>query len=297
LKFACIELHVREFEVRLMCRVLSVSPAGFYAWRKRAPSRRLVADRKLGLHILAVHREVKARYGAVKVYKELKESGIPCGKNRVARLMRREGLRSKRTPRFRVTTQSGHSHPIAENHLKRKFDLASHPERNRSWVADMTYVPTREGWLYLAVVLDLASRRVVGWSIDKILDRPMTQRALEMALRNRRPSPGALHHSDRGGQYASHGYQQLLTRYGMRASMSRPADCWDNAVMESFFATLKAELVNDAKWHTRREATTALVEFIEIWYNRKRRHQTLGYRTPAQYESEVLEVLERANAA
>jgi len=297
LKFACIELHVQEFEVRLMCRVLSVSPSGFYAWRKRVPSRRSVVDRKLGLHIRAVHREVKARYGAVKVYKELKGNGISCGKNRVARLMRAEGLRSKRSPRFRVTTQSEHAHPIAANLLKRRFDLASHPERNRSWAADMTYVPTREGWLYLAVVLDLASRRVVGWSIDRLLDRPMTQRALEMALRNRRPPPGGMHHSDRGGQYASHEYQWLLTQHGMTASMSRPGDCWDNAVVESFFRTLKAELVNDARWHTRREATAALVEFLEVWYNRKRRHQTLGYRTPVQYEKEVLEVLERANAA
>lgn len=288
MKFACIELHILEFEVRLMCRMLSVSPAGFYAWRRRAPSHRSLSDQRLSLRIRAVHGEVKARYGAVKIYKELKGRGVSCGKNRVARLMRAEGLRSKRTPAFRVTTKSAHSHPIAENHLNRKFGIALHPERNRSWVADMTYVPTREGWLYLAVVLDLASRRVVGWSIDKILDRPMTQRALEMALRNRRPPPGALHHSDRGGQYASHEYQRLLTQHGMRASMSRPADCWDNAVVESFFRTLKAELVNDAKWHTRKEATTALVEFIEVWYNRKRRHQSLGYRTPAQYENEVL---------
>jgi putative transposase len=294
LKFACIELYILEFEVRLMCRVLSVSPAGFYAWRKRSPSRRSVADLRLGLEIHVVHREVKGRYGAVKVHRELKGKGISCGKNRVARLMHGEGLRSKRTPAFRVTTQSGHSHPMAENQLKRKFDLALHPELNRSWAADMTYVPTREGWLYLAVVLDLASRRVVGWSIDKILDRPMTQRALEMALRNRCPSPGALHHSDRGGQYASHEYQWLLSQHGMKASMSRPGDCWDNAVVESFFRTVKAELVNDARWHTRRDATTALVEFIEIWYNGKRRHQTLGYLTPVQYENEVLN---RAKAA
>ena len=158
----------------------------------------------------------------------------------------------------------------------------------------MTYVPTREGWLYLAVVLDLASRRIVGWSIDKILDRPMTQRALEMALRNRRPRPEGLHHSDRGGQYASNEYQRLLTEHGMKVSMSRAGDCWDNAVVESFFRTLKAELVNGSKWHTRREASVALVQFIEVWYNRKRRHQALGYQTPAQFENEMLD---RANAA
>jgi putative transposase len=294
LKFACIELHVMEFEVRLMCRVLHVSPSGFYAWRKRSPSSRSVADQRLALRIRAVHAEMKERYGAVKVYRELKGGGISCGKNRVARLMRADGLRSKRMPAFRVTTNSRHGNPIAENHLQRKFDVALHPELNRTWVADMTCVPTREGWLYLAVVLDLASRRIVGWSIDKILDRPMTQRALEMALRNRRPLPGGLHHSDRGGQYASHEYQRLLTEHGMKVSMSRAGDCWDNAVVESFFRTLKAELVNGAKWNTRREATTALVEFVEVWYNRRRRHQTLGYRTPAQFETEMLE---RATAA
>jgi putative transposase len=294
LKFACIELHVLEFEVRLMCRVLSVSSSGFYAWRKRGPSSRSILDQRLALRIRAVHAEVKQRYGAVKVYKELKGSGVSCGKNRVAKLMRREGLRSRRTPAFRITTDSRHTHPIAENHLQRRFDVRLHPAINRSWAADMTYVPTREGWLYLAVVLDLASRRIVGWSIDKILDRPMTQRALEMALRNRRPRPGGLHHSDRGGQYASNEYQRLLTEHGMKVSMSRAGDCWDNAVVESFFRTLKAELVNGSKWHTRREASVALVQFIEVWYNRKRRHQALGYQTPAQFENEMLH---RANAA
>lgn len=297
MKFACIQLHVREFEVRLMCRVLSVSTSGFYAWRKRRPSVRAVLDQRLKLHIRAVHQEVKQRYGAIKVCKELKGNGISCGKNRVARLMRAEGLRSKRARLFRVTTQSDHRQAAQPNHLGRQFSLAENPERNRTWAADMTFVPTREGWLYLAVVLDLASRRVIGWSIDRVLDRSLTEGALEMALKHRRPKPGALHHSDRGGQYAGLEYLRMLARYEMRASMSRTGDCWDNAVVESFFATLKAEIVSDAKWHTRAEAKTALVEFIEVWYNRKRRHQTLGYRSPAQYEAEVLEVLERANAA
>ena len=297
MKFACIQLHVREFEVRLMCRVLSVSPSGFYAWQKRSPSFRTVVDQRLKLHIRAVHEEAKQRYGAVKVHQELKGSGICCGKNRVARLMRLEGLRSKRVPRFRVTTQSDHRRAVAPNHLDRKFSLAENPGRDRTWAADMTFVPTREGWLYLAVVLDLASRRVIGWSIDRVLDCSLPQSALEMALKHRRPRPGGLHHSDRGGQYASLEYQRVLAGHGMRASMSRTGDCWDNAVVESFFATLKTELVFDAKWHTRAEARTSLVEFIEVWYNRKRRHQSLGYRSPAQYETEVLEVLQRANAA
>lgn len=277
-----------------MCRVLSVSRSGFYAWQQRGPSVRAQQDQRLKLRIHAVHREVKARYGAPKIYREIKALGVRCGKNRIARLMREDGLCCKRARKFRVTTQSAHSHPIAANQLGRRFHLHQHPHRDRVWAADITYIPTREGWLYLAVILDLASRRVIGWSIDRLLDRSLTQRALAMALLHRRPSRDVLHHSDRGSQYASLDYQLLLAKHGMQCSMSRVGDCWDNAVVESFFATLKTELVADADWQTRAEATTALVEFIEVWYNRRRRHQTLGYRSPVQYE---MEVLERAKAA
>lgn len=294
MKFACIARHVGEFQVRLMCRVLIVSPSGFYAWCRRGPSLRSEANQRLKFHIRIVHRVAKKRYGAPKVHEELRAQGILCGKNRVARLMREDGLKSKRSRHFRVTTQSGHAHPVAENQVGRRFALDQNRERNRVWAADITYVPTREGWLYLAVVLDLASRRAIGWSIDRLLDRTLVVRAMTMALTQRRPPPGLLHHSDRGSQYASTDYQHLLRHNGMILSMSRSGDCWDNAVAESFFATLKTELVVDADWHTRREAKTALVEFIEVWYNRQRRHQTLGYRTPVQYESEVLE---RAKAA
>jgi transposase InsO family protein len=280
-----------------MCRVLEVSPAGFYAAQqreRRPPSRRARADQRLKLEIRAIHAATRRRYGAPKVQHELRAQGIRCGRKRVARLMRADGLRAKRARAFRVTTQSGHREPVAANHLQRRFALAEHAARDRAWAADITYLPTRAGWLYLAVVLDLASRRVVGWCADARLDQTLTLRALGTALARRRPAPGLLHHSDRGVQYASGEYQALLAAHGVRCSMSRAGDCWDNAVLESFFATLKTELVADARWVTREAALRDLTEYVEVWYNHQRRHATLGYRTPAQYE---LEVLTRAHAA
>jgi putative transposase len=294
MRYACIARYVGEFPVRLMCRVLEVSPSGFYVFLRRGPSMRARANERLKLEIRSVHRAVKARYGAIKVHKELSAQGVSCGHNRVARLMREEGLRSKRARKFKVTTQSDHSFSVARNELLRRFDLADNTEMDRVWVADITYLPTGEGWLYLAVVLDLASRRVVGWSMDRLMEQFLPLSALDMALTHRRPQSGVLHHSDRGTQYASTGYRQFLDEHGLISSMSRVGDCWDNAVAESFFATLKTELVTDANWKTREEARRAVVEFIEVWYNRQRRHQTLGYLTPAEYENEVLK---RAKAA
>jgi putative transposase len=293
-KYACIARHWGEFTVRLMCRVLEVGPSGFYAWRVRAPSERAQGEERLRLHIRSLHRTTKERYGALKLHSELSYQGVKCGHNRVARLMREEGLMAKRARRFRVTTQSAHNYPLAQNRLERRFQLSDNPQIDRVWAADITYLPTREGWLYLAVVLDVASRRVIGWSLDRFLDRALPIRALTMALARRRPRSGLLHHSDRGSQYASMEYQKILSQSGLLPSMSRAGDCWDNAVAESFFATLKTELVFDADWHTRHEARRAVGQFIEIWYNRQRRHQTLGYQTPVQYE---IEVLKRAEAA
>jgi putative transposase len=287
-KYACIARHRGEFPVRLMCRVLEVSPAGFYASLTRSASARAQADQRLRLEIRTAHAESHRRYGAPMIHQELRARGIACGKKRVARLMRLDGLRSKRPPAFRVTTQSGHAHPIAPNTLAQRFDIGTHNECNRVWAADITYVATGQGWLYLAVILDLASRRVVGWCADARLDQTLTLRALRMALHHRRPPTGVLHHSDRGLQYASGAYQRQLADAGIACSMSRVGNCWDNAVIESFFATLKTELVIDAHWPTRFVAHRALWEYIEVWYNRKRRHQTLGYRTPVQYEREVL---------
>jgi transposase InsO family protein len=277
-----------------MCRVLEVSPAGFYASQRRLPSDHARADQRLRLAIRAIHRATRQRYGAPKIHRELRGQGTRCGRKRVARLMRAEGLRAKRTRAFRVTTQSGHTEPVADNHLARRFPLAEHPARDRTWAADITYIPTRSGWLYLAVVLDLASRRVVGWCADGRLDQTLTRRALRVALVRRRPAVGLVHHSDRGMQYAGGEYQALLAAHGIRCSMSRAGDCWDNAVVESFFATLKTELVAGARWPSREAAHRELAEYLDIWYNHQRRHATLGYRTPVEFE---LEVLTRANAA
>jgi len=288
-KYACIARHRGEFPVRLMCRVLAVSPAGFYAAQRRPPSARVRGDQRLRLAIRAAHQASRRRYGAPKVHWELRAQGIRCGKKRVARLMREDGLRAKRPRSFRVTTQSSHSHPVAPNTLQRRFAVSDQPGRNRRWAADITYLPTREGWLYLAVVLDLASRLVVGWCLDTRLDQGLTLIALERALGRRRPRPGTLlHHSDRGSQYAGAAYRAQLARYGVTASMSRVGDCWDNAVVESFFATLKIELAHDAAWTTRAEAERALSDYIEVWYNQQRRNGSLGYRSPAQYEREML---------
>ena len=288
MKYAVIARHRGEFPVRLMCRVLEVSPAGFYASQTRPPSARTRADQRLRLEIRTAHAASQRRYGAPKIHEELRTSGIAVSRKRVARLMRLDGLRSKRARAFRVTTQSGHAFPVATNALGRQFDVSTHNECDRVWAADITYLATGQGWLYLAVILDLASRRVVGWCADARLDQTLTLRALQMALRQRRPATGALHHSDRGVQYASAAYRQLLADHNITCSMSRLGDCWDNAVVESFFATLKTELASDADWPTRWVAQRALWQYIESWYNCQRRHQTLGYRTPVQYERDVL---------
>ena len=257
-------------------------------------SSRARANERLKLEIRAVHRWSKRYYGAIKVQKELNGRGIECGHNRVAKLMSESGLRSKRARKFRVTTNSDHNFPVARNELLRKFDLSMNMEKDRAWASDITYLWTHEGWLYLAVVMDLSSRRIVGFSLDHRLERFLPLSALSMALKRRRPRRGLLHHSDRGSQYASREYRELLDERGAIASMSRLGDCWDNAVVESFFATLKFELAADANWQTRKAARLAVVEYIEVWYNQQRRHQTLGYLTPVEYENEVLK---RAKAA
>ena len=287
MKYACIARHRGEFPVRLMCRVLAVSPAGFYAAQGRAPSARTRGDQRLRLEIRAVHTASRRRYGAPKVHRALRAEGIRCGRKRVARLMRADGLRAKRPRPFRVTTDSAHPHPVAPNHLQRRFAVAEQPGSDRIWAADLTFLSTREGWLYVAIGLDLASRRVVGWCAAAYLDQRLTCTALWRALARRRPAPGALHHSDRGVQYAGAAYQALLAQHGLTASMSRVGDCWDNAVVESFFATLKGELAVDANWSTRAEAERAVSAYI-TWYNQERCHASLDYRSPRQYEIEVL---------
>ncbi len=270
-----------------MCHVLGVSRSGFYAARQRGLRQHERADQRLRVEIRAIHWASKRRYGSPRVHEELKAQGIRCGRKRVARLMREEGLQAKRRKRFRATTNSAHAYPVADNLLARRFAVEKIEATDRVWIGDITYVPTREGWLYLAVVLDLASRRVVGWAMKTTLEASLATDALTMALWRRRPNSELLHHSDRGVQYAAGEYQALLAEQGITCSMSRKGNCWDNAVAESFFATLEWELINESDWHTHQEAKGALFEYLEVWYNQKRRHSTLGYKSPAEYEAQL----------
>lgn len=290
MRFTFIQAHARIFHITTMCRVLQVSKAGYYAWRARPLCDRVKDDHVLHRRIRQIQAEVKRRYGSPRVHMELKALGIRCSRKRVARLMASHGLQAKRPRRYRVTTQSQHLQPVAPNRLNRQFSVMRHHHANRTWAADLTYLPTREGWLYLAVILDLASRRVVGWALRPRVDHQLALSALQMALRHRCPEVGGLHHSDRGVQYASAAYQALLQSAGFRTSMSRLGDCWDNAVVESFFATLSKELLLNGIFDSRGEASRAVFEFSEIWYNRQRRRCSLGYRSPVQYEVEVLNV-------
>lgn len=287
MKYACIAEHRNEFSVTLMCRVLGVSRAGFYAAQSRTPSERSRRRQQLALQIRAVHQGSKRRYGSPRVYRALRAQQVECSENQVARVMRENGLRARKRRRFRITTNSQHDHPVVSNVLSRKFAVLDQTEINRAWVADITYVPTREGWLYLAVILDLASRMVVGWSLQRSLDRSLSLKALQMALRHRRPEPGLLHHSDQGIHYACYDYEHLLKQHAIVPSMSRKGNCWDNAVAESFFATLEWELIDDADWPTRAQAQSDIAEYIEIWYNRVRRHSSLDYLSPAEYERQL----------
>jgi putative transposase len=284
MRFAFIQAHARIFHISVMCRVLEVSKAGYYAWRARPLCDRVKDDRVLTGKIREIQKQVKGRYGSPRTFQELKALGFKCGEHRVARLMQRAGIRAKSARKFRVTTQSEHTNPIAPNVLDRQFSLEHHSRPDRTWAADITYIPTMEGWLYLAVIIDLATRRVVGWSLRTRLDQEIALAALRMALQHR-GAKGGLHHSDRGVQYASAAYQRLLKEAGFSPSMSRVGDCWDNAVVESFFATLTKELLIDGVFESRHQASRELFEFIEIWYNRQRRHSSLGYRTPAEYEA------------
>jgi transposase InsO family protein len=264
-----------------MCEVLGVSPGGYYGRRRRPPSPRQQRSEALVAAIKAVHAEAKARYGSPRVHAELVARGRPCSVNTVARLMRRHGVAAETKREFRCTTDSNHGRPVAENLVGRQFEPAA---ANRTWTADITYIPTREGWLYLAAVEDLHSRRIVGWSMGARIDSRLVVDALEMAVARRRPGAGLVAHSDRGSQYASEHYQRVLASHGITCSMSRRGDCWDNAPMESFFASLKKELVHDADFTTREQARAELFEYIEVFYNRARRHSALGYLSPDEYE-------------
>lgn len=269
-----------------MCLLLEVSPAGYYEWRGRPQSARALENKTLRTQIVQAHAESRGSYGRPRIHAELRAQGVTIGINRIGRLMKAAGIKGIAPRRFRKTTDSGHALPIAENLLDRRFEVKEIAGRNRVWAGDITYLPTREGWLYLAVVIDLGSRRVIGWSMSASMERSLVINALRMAIRNRRSTKGTIFHSDRGSQYASEDFRNLLNLSGMRASMSRKAECWDNACVESFFGSMKREL-GDPIWESRAIARAAVFDYIVIWYNRKRRHSTLGYVSPEEYESSL----------
>jgi putative transposase len=267
--------------VTVLCRALGVSRSGFYAAASRPVTTRVTQDEGLAVQIAAIHRASRHRYGSPRVHAELRAHGQCISRKRVARLMRRAGLAARRRRAFVITTHSRHTRPAAPNRLARQFTA---PAPNRIWVTDITYLATAEGWLYLAVVLDLFSRRVVGWATSDRLGEGVALEALGMGLARRRPRPGLLHHSDRGSQYASAEYRAVLAARGMERSMSELGSCWDNAVAESFFATLKVEVNQVGAWPTRAAAHHAVFHYIELFYNAERRHSTLGYLSPAAFE-------------
>jgi len=282
MRYAAIDEQRGRWPVRFQCRVLGVSVSGFYDWRSRQPSARQRRRAELGERIAQIHAENRRSYGSPRVYEQLKEEGEAVSAKTVASIMRERGIRGKyRTKHVPRTTQSEHDRPVAPNRLERDF-TADAP--NQKWTADITYIATDEGFCYLALVLDVFSRRVVGWSLADHLRGELVEQAMRNALTRRRPGPrsGLIHHSDRGVQYASRGFQQLLSDHGIACSMSRKGDCYDNAVMESFIGTLKTEMDEPLTGHA--DARQRLFEFIETFYNRKRRHSTLGYQSPAAYE-------------
>ena len=281
MRFELIDAEKARFPVSVLCDVLEVSRSGFYAWKQRPPSAHAIADAQLAVHVVAAHHVGQKTYGSPRVLRELHAQGIRVARKRVARLMREQHIRVRQKRRYRVTTDSNHELPVAPNLLKRKFDVDA---PNRVWVGDVTCIHTHDGWLFLAVIVDLYSRRVVGWATSESNDAELAKRALESALALRKPGPGLIHHSDRGSPYASHEYRRVLAEHGILASMSRKGDCWDNAVAESFFATLKAELVDHERYTTHDAATASIANYIDGFYNPTRRHSHLGYVSPIEFE-------------
>jgi putative transposase len=282
MRFRFIEDRRTDYPVRILCDVLGVSPAGYYAWRARPESRRSAANRDLVDDIKRVHRDAYGRYGSPRIHIELKAQGRGVSRGRIERLMRRHGIRAiMARPRRVRTTDSRHDLPIAPNLLDRNFVA---PAPNSVWLADITYVETEQGWLYLATVMDLYSRRIVGWAMADHLRTELPLAALRMAIAAKQPGPGLIHHSDRGVQYASADYRKAIQSAGFQVSMSRKADCYDNAPMESFFHTIKTELVHHRKYATRQEATRDIFAYIEGFYNRTRRHSAIGYISPIEME-------------
>jgi putative transposase len=283
-KYEYIEAQAKTMGVTRLCRLLCVARSGYYDWKGRGESDRSKQNRELLARIKEVHRASREAYGAVKTWRELCARGIACGKHRVARLRQQAGIEARRKRRFRITVENHHTAPAAANLVQRRFD-AQFP--NQVWVGDSSFIRTRQGFLHLAVLLDLHSRRVVGWGMGERPNLAPVLRALDMALLQRRPQEGLIHHTDQGALYAARVYREKLIMHGLQPSMSRRGNCYDNAVAESFFSTLKNELVHHCDFQTRDEARAAIFEYIEIFYNRQRRHQTLGYLSPVQFEQQA----------
>jgi len=284
MRYSFIRRHRQQFRVAAMCRVLQVSRSGYHAWLQRPESSRRQANRGLLAHIKTAHARSRRTYGRRRIHAQLQREGIACSRNRVARLMRYHGLWGLRRRAFRATTDSRHSFPVAPNLVARDFS-ASAP--NQVWVSDITYLACEEGWEYLATVMDLHSRRIVGWALQSTLERGLTLQALQMAITQRQPAPGLVHHSDRGSQYACGDYQAALGARGLVTSMSRKGDCWDNAPKESFFGTLKCELGLHKIRPPREQVRREVFEYIEVFYNRQRLHSSLGYQTPVAFEAQT----------
>jgi putative transposase len=284
-RFAFIEQHRDVWPIKIQCAVLEVSRSGFYAWRGREPSQTELRREALTETIREVHQASRATYGSPRVHAELLARGERCNQKTVEKCMREADLRAKSHRKFRVsTTDSNHPHPIAPNIVNRDFAPS---QRNETWTADITYIPTAEGWLYLAVVEDLFTRKIVGWAMADHMESRLVVDALEMAVQRELPGEGLVAHSDHGVQYASEHYQQLLNKHDITCSMSRKGNCWDNAPMESFFATLKKELVHHETYRSHAQARQSLFEYIEVFYNRVRRHSALGYVSPAQFAEAI----------
>jgi len=288
MRYAFIEGHRPMWRLPNMCHALEVSKSGYFAWRDGREAPRRSRDRALSVHIQAIHQQSRKTYGSPRIHHELKEQGMAVGKKRVERLMKSAGIAVLPLRRFVTTTDSDHDQPIAPNLLEQDFS-ASAP--NQRWVTDITYIPTDEGWLYVAAIMDLFSRRIVGWAMETTMHRSLVLKALDMAVTDRRPSAGLIYHSDRGSQYASEDHRTALTTHGMIASMSRRGCCYDNAAAESFWHTLKNELIYRTSFQTRDQARTEIFDYIEVFYNRTRRHTSIGNLSPVDFE------LQRAKAA
>jgi len=291
MRYHFIQEHQGQFRTTILLRMLNVSASAFYGWQKRPVSQRVRQKELLVAQIGELFYASQARYGSPRIHQDLQALGIRCSQKRVARLMKEQTLVVRKPRRFVATTDSGHTFPVAQNLLNRQYRVEVVAGLNRAWAGDITYIPTAQGWLYMAVVLDLKSRRVIGWSMKDTLEQTLVHEALEMALSRRFSAEGAkplLFHSDRGSQYAAHAYQERLQERGIVCSMSRRGNCWDNAPLESFFATLKKEEVHREQYQTREQAKASLFYYIEVFYNRKRRHSALGYQSPHDYEQSLL---------